>query len=239
MERKWWTLVAVAVGTFMLLLDVTIVNVALPDIEQALDASLADLQWVIDAYALTLAAFQLTAGSLADRFGRRKVFAIGIVVFTLGSLLCGVAGTPTFLSARARVPGRRRRDHVPHRPGAALERVPRARARHGVRRLRRDHRHRRGRRPGGRRRARPGSRWRWIFFVNLPVGIFALVITLRAGRRVARPPRAPRRLHRPRHLQRRPRRARVRPDPRQRGRLGRRQRRLLAGRRRRSCSSPS
>ena len=71
MERKWWTLVAVAVGTFMLLLDVTIVNVALPDIERSLDASLADLQWVIDAYALTLAALQLTAGSLADRFGRR------------------------------------------------------------------------------------------------------------------------------------------------------------------------
>ena len=102
MERKWWTLVAVAAGIFMLLLDVTIVNVALPDIEQALDASLADLQWVIDAYALTLAALQLTAGSLADRFGRRLLFAIGIVVFTLGSLLCGLAGGSTFLSLAAR-----------------------------------------------------------------------------------------------------------------------------------------
>ena len=80
MDRKWWTLVAVAGGIFMLLLDVTIVNVALPDIEQALDASLADLQWVIDAYALTLAALLLTAGSLADRYGRRLLFAIGIVV---------------------------------------------------------------------------------------------------------------------------------------------------------------
>src|SRR6478736_308414 len=102
MERKWWTLVAVAAGTFMLLLDVTIVNVALPDIEQAFDASLADLQWVIDAYALTLAALLLTAGSLADRYGRRLLFAIGIVVFTLGSLLCGLATGATFLSlARA------------------------------------------------------------------------------------------------------------------------------------------
>src|SRR4051812_40255291 len=102
MERKWWTLVAVAAGTFMLLLDVTIVNVALPDIEQAFHASLADLQWVIDAYALTLAALLLTAGSLADRFGRRLLFAIGIVVFALGSLLCGVAQSPTWLSlARA------------------------------------------------------------------------------------------------------------------------------------------
>src|SRR3954447_5171142 len=102
MERKWWTLVAVAIGTFMLLLDITIVNVALPDIEQALDASLADLQWVIDAYALTLAAFQLTAGSLADRFGRRRVFAIGTLVLTGGSLLGGPASSPTVLSlARA------------------------------------------------------------------------------------------------------------------------------------------
>src|SRR6201991_110259 len=102
MERKWWTLIAVAIGTFMLLLDITIVNVALPDIGRDLDASLADLQWVIDAYALTLAAFQLTAGSLADRFGRRRVFGIGIAVFTVGSLLCGVADSPTFLAlARA------------------------------------------------------------------------------------------------------------------------------------------
>src|SRR3954468_10840586 len=102
MDRKWLPLVAVAAGIFMLLLDVTIVNVALPDIEQSLDASLSDLQWVIDAYALTLAALQLTAGSLADRFGRRLLFAIGIVVFTVGSLLCGLASGSTFLSlARA------------------------------------------------------------------------------------------------------------------------------------------
>src|SRR4051812_17222356 len=102
MERKWWTLVAVAVGVFMLLLDITFVNVALPDIQQSLGASLADLQWVIDAYALTLAALLLTAGSLADLYGRRKVFAIGIVVFTAGSLLCGLAGSPLFLTlARA------------------------------------------------------------------------------------------------------------------------------------------
>src|SRR3954462_3927455 len=98
MERKWWTLVAVAVGVFMLLLDITIVNVALPDIQQSLGASLADLQWVIDAYALTLAALLLTAGSLADMYGRRRVFALGIGVFTAGSLLCGLAGSPLFLT---------------------------------------------------------------------------------------------------------------------------------------------
>jgi MFS family permease len=64
--NKWLTLVAVCLGTFMLLLDITIVNVALPDIQRALHSSFADLQWVVDAYALTLASFLLTAGSLAD-----------------------------------------------------------------------------------------------------------------------------------------------------------------------------
>jgi EmrB/QacA subfamily drug resistance transporter len=102
MASKWWTLIAVCTGVFMLLLDITIVNVALPDIQRELNASLSDLQWVIDAYALTLAALQLTAGSLADRFGRKRLFAIGTVVFTLGSLLCGMAPTVLFLSiARA------------------------------------------------------------------------------------------------------------------------------------------
>ena len=98
MERKWWTLIAVCTGVFMLLLDVTIVNVALPDIQHAFGSSLSDLQWVIDAYALTLAALLLTAGSIADLAGRRRVFAVGIVVFTLGSALCGVAGDTTFLA---------------------------------------------------------------------------------------------------------------------------------------------
>ena len=74
MDRKWWTLLAVCIGTFMLLLDVTIVNIALPYIERALGASFTDLQWVIDAYALSLAALLLTGGSLADLFGRRLVF---------------------------------------------------------------------------------------------------------------------------------------------------------------------
>ncbi len=98
MATKWWTLIAVCTGVFMLLLDITIVNVALPDIQRELHASLSDLQWVIDAYALTLAALQLTAGSLADRFGRKRLFAIGTVIFTLGSLLCGLAPTTLFLS---------------------------------------------------------------------------------------------------------------------------------------------
>jgi MFS family permease len=92
----------VAIGTFMLLLEITTVNVALPDIEGQLHASISDLQWVLDAYALSLAALMLTAGALADLLGRRVVLATGIAIFTVGSLLCGVAQSPLFLSlARA------------------------------------------------------------------------------------------------------------------------------------------
>jgi EmrB/QacA subfamily drug resistance transporter len=97
-DRKWWTLVVVCAGTFMLLLDVTIVIVALPVIQRGLHASFSDVQWVIDAYALTLASLLLTAGSLADRYGRRLLFIIGLVVFTLGSLLCGFAQSPLMLT---------------------------------------------------------------------------------------------------------------------------------------------
>src|SRR6476469_420117 len=98
MERKWWTLVLVSIATFMLLLDVTVVNVALPDIQRELGASLSSLQWVVDAYSLMLAAFLLTAGSLGDRLGRRRVFTIGFGIFTAASFLCGIADNPTLLN---------------------------------------------------------------------------------------------------------------------------------------------
>src|SRR5213595_960501 len=98
MHRKWWTLLVVCVATFMLLLDITIVNVALPSIQKSLHASFQDLQWVVDAYALTLAALLLTAGSLADLLGRKRVFIAGIAVFTVASLLCGLAGRPLVLN---------------------------------------------------------------------------------------------------------------------------------------------
>ena len=102
MQRKWWTLIAVSVATFMLLLDITVVNVALPSIREDLGASFTDLQWVIDAYALTLAALVLTAGSLADRLGRKRIFAAGLVIFSIASLLCALASDPTMLNlARA------------------------------------------------------------------------------------------------------------------------------------------
>jgi EmrB/QacA subfamily drug resistance transporter len=105
MERKWWTLIAVSVATFMLLLDITVVNVALPSIRDDLGASFTDLQWVVDAYALTLAALVLTAGSLADRLGRRRVFAAGLGIFSLASLLCALAPDPTFLNVARAVQG--------------------------------------------------------------------------------------------------------------------------------------
>jgi EmrB/QacA subfamily drug resistance transporter len=105
MGRKWWTLLAVSVATFMLLLDITVVNTALPSIRRDLGASFTDLQWVIDAYALTLAALVLTAGSLADRLGRRRVFAAGLAIFSLASLLAGLAPDPTFLNVSRAVQG--------------------------------------------------------------------------------------------------------------------------------------
>jgi EmrB/QacA subfamily drug resistance transporter len=95
--NRWWTLAAVCVATFMLLLDITVVNVALPDIAKDLKTSFSDLQWVIDAYALGLASLLLTTGTLADRFGHRRIFVGGMVAFTLASILCGLATSPTFL----------------------------------------------------------------------------------------------------------------------------------------------
>ncbi len=97
MERKWWTLIVVCVATFMLLLDITIVNVALPKIASDLHASFSDIQWVIDAYALTLASVLLTMGSMADLFGRRLVFSIGLVLFSCASLLCALSPSALFL----------------------------------------------------------------------------------------------------------------------------------------------
>jgi EmrB/QacA subfamily drug resistance transporter len=95
---KWWTLIAVCIATFMLLLDITVVNVALPYIERDLNSSFEDLQWVIDAYSLTLAAFLLTAGTVADRIGRRRVFLVGLALFTVASALCGLSSSPLFLN---------------------------------------------------------------------------------------------------------------------------------------------
>src|SRR6195952_3084022 len=95
--RKWLPLVAICTGTFMLLVDITIVNVALPDIASDLRTSFTELQWVVDIYALALAALVLGAGSLADLYGRRKLYLIGLVLFALASLACGLAPNAGFL----------------------------------------------------------------------------------------------------------------------------------------------
>jgi EmrB/QacA subfamily drug resistance transporter len=97
MERKWRVLIVVCVAVFMLLLDITVVNVALPDIDKELNTSFTDLQWVVDAYALTLAATMLNAGSLGDLLGRKRVFLVSIALFTVASALCGAAQSPTWL----------------------------------------------------------------------------------------------------------------------------------------------
>ena len=104
-ERKWWTLIAVSIGIFMLLLDITVVNVALPDIQHSLHSSFADVQWVVNAYSLTLAAFLLTAGAVADQIGRRRVFVAGLCIFTAASAACGFATSPLMLNLARAVQG--------------------------------------------------------------------------------------------------------------------------------------
>src|SRR5437764_13594868 len=96
-SRQRWTLVALCLATFMLLLDITVVNVALPKIQSDLHANFSDLQWVVDAYALSLATLLLTAGSLADLLGRKRVFVAGVGVFVLAPFLCGVSGCALIL----------------------------------------------------------------------------------------------------------------------------------------------
>ncbi|MGH8982017.1 MAG: MFS transporter, partial [Acidimicrobiales bacterium] len=105
LDRKWWTLIAVCTATFMLLLDITIVNVALPSIQRSLHATFSDLQWVVDAYALTLAAFMLTAGVIGDMYGRREMFAAGLGVFSAASFVCGIAVNSLMLDLARAVQG--------------------------------------------------------------------------------------------------------------------------------------
>ena len=178
MERKWWTLLAVCVAMFMLLLDITIVNVALPEIQRDLGASFSDLQWVVDAYSLSLAGLLLAAGSLGDRLGRRLIFVSGFVIFTVASLLCGLAGSPDFLNAMRVVQGV---------GGAAMFATtlsliaqefqgPERATAFGIW----------GATVGGAVAIGPlvggaltdAFGWEWIFFVNVPIGIAAIALTL-------------------------------------------------------------
>jgi EmrB/QacA subfamily drug resistance transporter len=178
-DSRRWTLVAVCVTTFMLLLDITVVNVALPRIQRDLHASLTGLQWVVDAYALALAALILTAGALADRYGRRLLFGFGVVVFTAASAVCGAAWNIAALDIARGVQGI---------GGAALFATALALIGH-------EYRGREffsaiaiwGATIGAAVASGPlvgglltdGLGWRWVFFVNVPVGCFALFVALR------------------------------------------------------------
>src|SRR5215510_5787709 len=100
-HRKWWTLVAVSFGLFMIMLDNTIVNVALPTIQNSLHLKISELEWVVTGYALTFGALMLTGGKLSDLLGRRRIFVVGLLIFTASSLACGLAdGAPMLISAR-------------------------------------------------------------------------------------------------------------------------------------------
>jgi EmrB/QacA subfamily drug resistance transporter len=177
MERKWWTLIAVCVATFMLLLDIMIVNVALPSIQRDLNASLSSLQWVVDAYALTLASFLLVFGSLGDRLGRRRIFSGGFAVFTVASLCCGLANDPTVLNSFRALQGV---------GGAAMFATSLALiAQEFEGRERGQAIGIWGATVGGAVAVAPliggaltdGLGWEWIFFVNVPIGVGAILLT--------------------------------------------------------------
>jgi EmrB/QacA subfamily drug resistance transporter len=104
-NRKWWTLAAVSFGLFMIMLDNTVVNVALPSMQRSLNLKVSELEWVVAGYALTFGALMLTGGKLADLFGRRLMFVVGLAIFTLSSLACGLAGNATILIAARVVQG--------------------------------------------------------------------------------------------------------------------------------------
>ncbi|WP_269858862.1 MFS transporter [Streptomyces sp. RPT161] len=177
--RKWAPLIAVCLGTFMLLLDVTIVTVALPDMAGALHASLASLQWVIDSYALALAALLLGVGSAADVLGRRRTYVAGTVLFAAASLACGLSSSAGMLVAMRGVQGV---------GGAAMFATTLSLL--GAEYQGRD----RGVAFGvwGAVSAAAAALgpvlgglltqnldWRWIFYVNLPVSVAAVALTLR------------------------------------------------------------
>ena len=101
-----WVLAISVLGSGMAFLDGTVVNVALPDIGRDLNASTAQLQWILNGYLLTLASLILLGGSLGDRYGRRRIFVLGVGVFTVASLLCAISPTVEFLIAARLLQGK-------------------------------------------------------------------------------------------------------------------------------------
>ena len=156
MNRNRWTLVAVGLATFMTYLDNNIVNVAIPDIQRELGLSTAGIEWVVSGYILTFAGLLLAGGRLADAFGRRRLFLIGLAVFTASSLLAGFAGGATALIAARALQGVGAAAGHPDDAGDHQRHLHRpARAQRRRRHLGRRRRARPGGRPGARRAAHP------------------------------------------------------------------------------------
>ncbi len=169
--RRWWSLGALAFSLFMIYLDTTVVNVALPAIQADLGVSLAELEWTVNAYTLTFAVLLLSGGKLADFLGRRRIFLVGLFVFTSSSLVCGLAGSGAMLIAARAVQGGGAALMLP----ATLSIIsvtfhPRERgtafgvwaASSGIGAAL-------GPLVGG--ALVEGVDWRWIFYVNVPVGV--------------------------------------------------------------------
>lgn len=178
MTRKWWTLAAVSVATFMLLLDITVVNTALPSIQRDLRSSFTDLQWVVDAYTLALAAIVLTAGSVADRVGRRTVFGTGLVLFSLASLAAGLAPDATFLNIARAVQGIGAAAMFAVSLALLAQEFPAGRERGtamGIYGATIGISVAIGPLLGGAITTALG--WRWVFFVNVPVGAATVAVT--------------------------------------------------------------
>ena len=187
--RKWLPLVTVCLGTLMLLIDVTIVNVALPDMAKDLKTSFGSLQWVIDAYALVLAALVLGTGSIADLVGHRRAYIFGLALFAIASLVCGLAPNSGALVAARAVQGvgaaamfattfaLLNSNYTGRDRGVAYGMwgaVAGASAAIG---------------PIAGGVLTEGISWRWIFFVNLPVSVLAIVMCMRVLEDVNAPAR--------------------------------------------------
>ncbi len=152
--NPWVILVLICFAQFMVVLDATVVNVALPSIQNDLGLSEANLQWIVNAYTLVFGGFLLLGGRAGDLLGRKRLFLGGLVVFTLASLLDGLAVSSGMLIGVARAPGARRRVHLAGRARDHLDHLQgRRRPREGARRLGRDRDRRQRRRTRARRRA--------------------------------------------------------------------------------------